>query len=60
MQNGVYSASILLSKYPNNTFFALENDWLASGLAVPDSLNLISAAQWVDLCATQHPVITIQ
>lgn len=60
MQNGVYSASALVSKYPNNTFYALENDWLASGLIVQKNVSLISAAQWVDLCARHHPVITIQ
>jgi sulfur relay protein TusB/DsrH len=60
MQSGVYSAATLVSKYPNNTFYALENDWLASGLIVHENVSLISAFQWVDLCAKHHPVITIQ
>jgi sulfur transfer complex TusBCD TusB component (DsrH family) len=60
LQNGVYSASLLSNKYPSNTFYALENDWLASGLIAPVNVTLISASKWVDLCAQQHPVITIQ
>jgi sulfur transfer complex TusBCD TusB component (DsrH family) len=60
LQNGVYSANTLVKKYPNNVYYALENDWLASGLPPCSLVTLISSSDWVNLCALHHPVITIQ
>lgn len=60
LQNGVYAATKILHDYPDLTVYALHNDWLASGLEEHPKVRLISAQQWVELCALQHPVITIQ
>lgn len=60
LQNGVYAANKIRQDFPNIPVYALENDWLASGLVVNKNVKLISASQWVELCATHHPVITIQ
>jgi sulfur relay protein TusB/DsrH len=60
LQNGVYAAAKILQEFPNSQLFALENDWRASGLDLNEKVNLISALQWVELCAMHQPVITIQ
>lgn len=60
LQDGIYSAAKLLFEYPHNTFYALAQDYQASGLPELTDLILISNEQWVDLCAVQHPVVTLQ
>lgn len=60
LQDGIYSAKMLTDRYEEGVFYALQDDFLASGLPVPPKLVLISAAQWVDLCAAHCPVITFQ
>jgi sulfur relay protein TusB/DsrH len=60
LQDGIYCAQSLAKKYPNNTIYALDDDWLASGLPLVEGINLISADEWVNLCARFHPVVTIQ
>lgn len=60
LQNGVYAAAKVVHKYPEIAVYALHNDWHASGLVDNVKVTLISAQQWVELCALHHPVITIQ
>jgi len=60
LQNGVYAALSLIADYPKCTFYAVKNDYFASGLPKLENLILVSDMQWVNLCAQQHPVITIQ
>lgn len=60
LQNGVYAAPKIWQEFPKVSVYALENDWRASGLALNDKVELITALQWVELCAMYHPVITIQ
>lgn len=60
MQDGVYSAFNLVQLYPQNDFYALEKDWQASGLPINKNIVLISDVDWVNICASQHPVLTIQ
>jgi sulfur relay protein TusB/DsrH len=60
LQNGVYAARKLLHEFPELQVYALENDWHASGLSHNNKVALITANQWVELCAMHLPVITIQ
>lgn len=60
MQNGVYAASNLLNTFPEHTVYALLADWQASGLPELSKVKLISPQEWVELCACNKPVITLQ
>lgn len=63
LQNGVYLMPTLLACMPLKQIKVLESDWLASGLGQQLSVadeQLVSAAQWVALCAEHNNVVTIQ
>ena len=60
IQSGIYSTQQLIKQYPSLRIYALTPDVLASGLELNSSVTCISANEWVDLCALNHPVITLQ
>ncbi|MEM0912352.1 MAG: DsrH/TusB family sulfur metabolism protein [Pseudomonadota bacterium] len=62
LQAGVYLYDELTAHFSD--VYVLESDFRASGLDVKQSshgdINLISHADWVELCAIHHPVVTVQ
>lgn len=60
LQNGIYSAQHLRELQPKLKIYALANDWLAAGMPEISAIELISHEQWVALCATHKPVISLQ
>jgi len=67
LQSGVYLYSEIESSELENAFeatYIIETDFIASGLD-PDTLknqstHLITHSEWVELCAINHPIITLQ
>jgi sulfur transfer complex TusBCD TusB component (DsrH family) len=60
LQDGVYSAQNLHKHFPQLVIYAISDDWQCAGLPNEHNLTLISCEQWVDLCAENQPVITLQ
>lgn len=65
LQDGVYLLPQLLEAVSPDRVGVLEADWRASGMANQltntDALaNLITHAQWVELCLAHNNVMTIQ
>ena len=60
LQDGVYSAAAIHSRFPQQACYALDTDWFAAGLAKMTYVELVTTAQWVNLCALHQPVVTVQ
>jgi sulfur transfer complex TusBCD TusB component (DsrH family) len=69
LQEGVYVLPTLLKHSSQSPIAILESDWMASGLAHEpvysealqnNYVRLVSAEQWVTLCAQHLNVVTLQ
>lgn len=62
LQEGVYLFDALQKECEK--VYVLESDFLASGLQLSDkqsySVSLVSKTTWVEMCAENHPIISIQ
>ena len=59
LQSGVYCAQALAINNLANVY-GLKEDFEAAGVTAPNQVKLISCEEWVELCATHYPVVTIQ
>lgn len=59
LQQGVYCAQVLAKNNLTN-IYGLKEDFDAAGVIAPTQIKLISCKEWVELCATHYPVVTVQ
>ena len=58
LQDGVYLGSALHALYPNANIYCLSSDTHAAGQIAQNQI--ITDAQWVELCCQQNQIISIQ